>query len=181
MPIDASVNKPGGEEELFSNTVLDPHKLPRLEQAEMYRPEKDYLYMRLTSLGLLALVVIGGLLPLALGQDWSWYYWLLPYLVVTTVAFMLEWRSFKERGYLLREQDITYKKGWLFQSMTSVPFNRLQHCEYSQGPLGKLFDLAEVKVYTAGGASSDVSVQGLSVARAQELRNYLIEISSRYV
>ncbi|MDR9442686.1 MAG: PH domain-containing protein [Schleiferiaceae bacterium] len=174
----ATVNEEDHKEALFSNTRLDPAQLPRVEATELYRPESDYLYMRLTSLGLLALLVIGGLLPLALSQDWPWYFWLLPYLVVGGAAFFLEWRSFKERGYMLREQDITYRKGWLFQSVTSVPFNRLQHCEYSQGPLGKLFDLAAVKVFTAGGASSDVTVQGLSTERAQELRSYLTQISS---
>ena len=65
--------------------------------------------------------------------------------------------------------------------MTSVPFNRIQHTEVTQGPLGRLFDLAKVKVYTAGGSSSDITIVGLNEKNAHQLKDHITEISSKYV
>jgi hypothetical protein len=38
-----------------------------------------------------------------------------------------------EKGYLLRERDISYKTGVFFYKEISVTFNRIQHVEVSQG------------------------------------------------
>lgn len=168
------------KKDLFRNEAIEPEDLPRLQEQTLYRPEQDFLYMRLSSLGIGALLVLGGLIPMALSQDWPWYLWIPAYILVLLIGGAWEWRSFQERAYLIRERDVSYREGWLFTSFTSIPFNRLQHCEYSQGPLGKLFDLASVKVFTAGGAASDITIQGLAVERAQRLRDYLTQVSSEY-
>ena len=80
----------------------------------------------------------------------------------------------------LRENDISYKSGLLFFTMTSIPLNRLQHCEVSQGPLGRLFDLASVKIYTAGGSTSDLSIGGLKKEAAHRLRDHITRLSAQY-
>lgn len=81
--------------------------------------------------------------------------------------------GFPKRGYILRERDITYSKGWLFHSVTTIPFNRIQHSDVSQGPIERKFKLSTLKIYTAGGSSSDLSIPGLEAGEAQILREFI--------
>ena len=100
--------------------------------------------------------------------------------LLLSVILMEELKGFKRRGYALRQRDITYKKGYLFHSQTTIPFNRIQHCETSQGPLSRAFGLMTLKVFTAGGASSDLRISGLRPDEANKLKEFITEASSSY-
>ena len=65
-------------------------------------------------------------------------------------------------------------RGLIWYSSTVIPFNRVQHCEISQGPIERLFKLSELKIFTAGGASSDMSVPGLNPETAHRLKEYIV-------
>jgi len=88
--------------------------------------------------------------------------------------------GFPKKGYLLREKDVSYKSGLITYKQISVTFNRIQHVEVSQGILGKLFQLSSVKIYTAGGNASDLSIPGLNVSDAQKLKAFISEKISQY-
>ena len=45
--------------------------------------------------------------------------------------------------------------------VTTVPFNRVQHAAVNTGPLDRYFGLARLEVYTAGGQTADLSLEGL--------------------
>lgn len=90
-------------------------------------------------------------------------------------------KGYKKRSYALREKDLTYRKGWLFTSTTTIPFNRIQHTEVSQGPLERKFDLCSLKIYTAGGSTSDLSIPGLENDEAQVLRDFIAQKAASYV
>jgi membrane protein YdbS with pleckstrin-like domain len=83
--------------------------------------------------------------------------------------------GFPKKGYLLRERDISYKTGIVYYRQISVPFNRIQHVEVSQGVLAKIFHLSSIKIYTAGGTASDLAIPGLPVSDAQKLKSYISE------
>ena len=88
--------------------------------------------------------------------------------------------GFSRRGYALRERDLTYRKGWIFFSTTTLPFNRIQHTEVSQGPIEKKFDLCTLKIFTAGGSTSDLSIPGLEEEEAQQLRDFISKKAAIY-
>jgi len=88
--------------------------------------------------------------------------------------------GFSRKGYLVRENDVSFKKGLIVYKQTSVPFNRIQHVEVNQGILGKIFKLSSVKIYTAGGTASDLSIPGLPVDTAQNLKAFLSEKISEH-
>ena len=52
--------------------------------------------------------------------------------------------AFHYMGYALREKDISYRSGWLWRSMVTVPFNRVQHCEIKQGLIDRRFGLSRL-------------------------------------
>lgn len=166
---------------LLENLKIDPSELPDIEKVDFEPLERDYLWLRLTAWSLFY-VISGGILTLVWvkSNNVSGLYFLLPWLALLIVTFFIEIRGFKIKGYAIRQKDISYKSGLIWFRMTSVPFNRIQHCEISQGVLGRLFELATVKVYTAGGSSSDLRIGGLQKERAQILRDYITKLSAEY-
>lgn len=164
----------------MKNLNLSPEDLPQLEESEFHALEQDYLYMRLTSRVLLFFLLAGLGVILSFSAGLLWWHWLLPWSLVLLALVTVEVLGFKIKGYSIRQKDVSYRSGLLFFKMTSVPLNRIQHCELSQGPLGRLFDLASVKVYTAGGATSDMVIHGLTKERAQKLRDYITKLSADY-
>ena len=81
--------------------------------------------------------------------------------------------GFKKKQFKLRKHDLIYKTGLWWKSETSIPFVRVQHSEVIQGPIERLFNLAKLKLYTAGGHSSDLSIPGLNPQKAEELKNFI--------
>lgn len=82
----------------------------------------------------------------------------------------------RRSGYALREQDIIYKRGFLFERITIVPFNRIQHVSVERSFLDKILNISSVKVFTAGGSGSDISIPGIYPDTATSVKE---EISAR--
>jgi len=74
----------------------------------------------------------------------------------------------------MRQNDIIFKTGLLWQKEIALPFNRVQHCEVAQGPIERIFNLSELKVFTAGGASSDLNIPGLSPEEAKSMKEFIV-------
>jgi membrane protein YdbS with pleckstrin-like domain len=91
------------------------------------------------------------------------------------LRFSLLYLGFHKKKYALRERDILYKTGLLWRSNTVIPFNRIQHAEVNQGPLDRLFNLAILRVFTAGGGSSDMVIPGLRPAEAQNIKEFILK------
>jgi len=66
--------------------------------------------------------------------------------------------------------------GILFVEERAVPVRRMQHVDLMRGPIERLFGLATLVVFTAGNEGSAFRVPGLSVARAQELRDRIVQM-----
>lgn len=52
--------------------------------------------------------------------------------------------------YLINEEYIDVKEGFIFIERHIVPIERLHNIEISKGPINRIFGMAEVKVTTAG-------------------------------
>ena len=168
------------EEFWFENPTLSPQQLPQLEETPFLKLQPDYQILMMISRGILGLILlIGGIVLLSVN---GW--WLRPGIVlavlggwalVTVLLILIARKSFSYKAYALRAKDITYKSGWIWRNTTTVPFSRVQHCEVSEGPIERSFGLAELKVYTAGGQSSDLSLPGLSPDEALRLKSYITQ------
>ncbi len=167
---------------MFENDQIDDSELPKLEELSYTKIKKGYLWMSLLVWVLYAappiiiLAIIANKadnfpsdLQLYLNLGWSA---LMIFVLVETIL------SFTRKGYALRKHDISYRKGWFFRSLLSIPFNRVQHCEVKQGPIESLFGMASLKVFTAGGSGSDMKIPGLSPDKAKSLRSHITNIVS---
>lgn len=165
---------------LLENLEIKPEDLPQIEKVEFQKLESDYLYMRITTWGMFFLILAAVLVILVFTTPVpAWQYfggWSLALMITIPIEII----AFKIKGYALRQKDVSYKSGLFFFKMISVPFNRIQHCEISQSALERLFNLATVKVYTAGGSGSDLSIKGLEKEGAMKLRDYITKLSAEY-
>jgi hypothetical protein len=164
----------------FENSIIEMSSLPHLESADFHKLEEDYLWLRILFISIVYLVLGGASIIFGILSDFSWWQPLVVVTVFFGLIYLLEWKGFKIKGYVLRQNDLSFKSGLLFFSITSVPFNRIQHTEVSQSPLARLFDLAEVRVYTAGGVSSDITIAGLKIEDAHRLKDHITKLSSKY-
>ncbi len=71
---------------------------------------------------------------------------------------------------------LVMRYGILFVEERAVPVRRMQHVDLMRGPIERLFGLATLVVFTAGNEGSAFRVPGLSVARAQELRDRIVQM-----
>lgn len=170
--------------ENFTNSVILPEQLPQIEKITFNGLHKKYLKVLFVRLILFFVILITGFVAFVLLNKEIPVYvvviisvviaLLLVYSVIITVV------GFPRKGYLVRENDISFKRGVITYKQTSVPFNRIQHVEVNQGVLAKIFKLSSVKIYTAGGNTSDLSVPGLPEEVAKNLKAFLSEKISEH-
>lgn len=91
------------------------------------------------------------------------------------VSMYLAGKQYDRAGYALRDQDVTHRSGVWWHTVTTVPFSRMQHCEISQGPVQHAFGLATLRIFTAGGTSSDLSIDGLLKEEAVRIKDFITE------
>lgn len=166
----------------FENPIIDFKDLPQTELIEFEPlPERYLNYRRLTfSILLLVLsamwigpLIAGELMGVAIsGGVW---------LAIALLIFLFEKKRYNQKGLALREHDITYKEGVFFQKTVTIPFNRIQHSETSRGPIERKFKLSTLKIFTAGGSQSDLSISGLDPDRAQELKDFIAKSVAKHV
>jgi len=97
-------------------------------------------------------------------------------LLVALVNAAITPRRVRAIGYRLRDDDLLVRRGILFQRFAAVPYGRMQLVDVNRGPLARALGLAEVKLVTAA-AASNVTVPGLPMADADELRDRLVELA----
>ncbi len=165
--------------EEFSNQVVLPDLLAPIEVQKFEDLEQKYkLVTQIGTAIVLILAFIGfflfvyfssGDIPIVvlIGVP-------LIFVVLFVLKFVLVILGFPKKGYLLREQDISYRSGLLIYKLTTIPFNRIQHVEVSQNIIEKGFGLSRVNVFTAGGSVSDLSIPGLLPEKAHQIESFLL-------
>lgn len=78
------------------------------------------------------------------------------------------------KGYALRENDISYRSGIIFPTVTTIPFNRLQQVSVKQNPVSKYFNLYSVEIVNGAQAYNAMTIPGLSEEKALQIKNLVI-------
>jgi len=169
----------------FTNSIILPNDLPEMENKAFNPLDKKYLRLSLIRLAIVLVITVGGYVSFLLFAEHN-----LPSALIISVSavlaaiflyvFAISLIGFPRKGYLVRENDISFKKGIITFKLTTVPFNRIQHVEVNQGVLAKLFKLSSLKLFTAGGNASDLSIYGLPQDVAHNLKAFLSEKISEH-
>lgn len=97
------------------------------------------------------------------------------YLVILLATVIIGTASFKRKEYAVREKDILYRTGWIFQNLHMVPFNRMQHCVVHMGPIERKFGLASISLFTAASEGKDITIHGLTQIEAEQLKELIMQ------
>ncbi|MCJ1671754.1 PH domain-containing protein [Rathayibacter sp. VKM Ac-2929] len=112
---------------------------------------------------------------LLIGVDWAWILVLAAAILAVTLLIVAPRRA-RAYGYRLREDDLLFRRGIMFQRFVSVPYGRMQLIDVNRGPLARALGLADLRFVTAA-AATGVSIPGLVDGDAEELRDRLVELA----
>ncbi len=164
----------------FTNSVLLPENLPQIESTTFNRLDKKYLtilYIRQLFFFLFMAGSVGAYWIIAAEEVIvTVLYIAIPVIIVLSIwSIIVMLLGFSRKGYLVRENDISYQRGLITFKVISIPFNRIQHVEVNQGIIAKLLHLSSIKIFTAGGTASDLSIPGIHFTVAQNLKSFLTD------
>ncbi len=165
---------------VFENLEINAGELPAVETANYQQLSRNYVGVRYISNAIFFVILLVGVFVLYRETEISsyptaWYAVLTFWVFWFLISLFLVKKGYDNRGYVLREYDIIHRKGVLVKSLTTVPFNRVQHCEISQGPIQRLFNLHTLEIFTAGGGKSDLSIPGLEGETAQQIKEFIVK------
>ena len=145
--------------------------------AEWRRVSPKYVWVDLIGsvIGTIMALVATSIAPFVSGVVWLWA---LPasLAIILLIALALTPRRVRAIGYQLRDDDLVFRKGILFQRIVSVPYGRMQLVDVNRGPLARAFGLSELKFVTAA-AATGVVIPGLPELEAEELRDTLVTLA----
>ena len=95
---------------------------------------------------------------------------------ITLFAQIVLPRQARALGYMLRADDLVFRRGILWQRMVAVPYGRMQLIDITHGPLDRAFGISKLKMVTAA-ATSGVEIPGLALGASEALRDTLIEVA----
>jgi membrane protein YdbS with pleckstrin-like domain len=96
-------------------------------------------------------------------------------------AVMLLWSvlvpplAYMRWAFVADDDLLRMRYGILFHEERIVPVHRMQHVDLTRGPVERLFGLATLVVFTAGNEGSAFRVPGLTLLRAQQLRDRILK------
>jgi len=83
------------------------------------------------------------------------------------------WRYFRFYFYLSDEKLHVFK-GIFTQTKLDIPFDRIQSITFEQNIIHQLFNVARIKVDTAGSSGEEFEFAALDLKRADELRTFIL-------
>lgn len=148
-----------------------------LEAGVWHQISPKYVRVQFISTGSFLLLVVAAtlVLTLVMHQPWAWIPGgILTVIMVWTLAILP--RQARSIGYQLREDDLVFRRGILWQRFVAVPYGRMQLVDITHGPLDRGFGIAQLKFVTAA-ASTGVVIPGLEQQTAETLRDHLVAVA----
>ena len=169
---------------------------------KVFRADRGFLYYRMLTWvfqkGMLFVSLVLGLIALHSmpqsdlpGGEFFWFLELgavIVFLLLIPFSFLLVALDYRYRWYIITDRSLRIREGvWQVQERT-MTFSNIQNLSIRQGPLQRLFSIADLEVRTAGGGddaptrqrSADVG-ENLhvgyfrGVANAEEIRDIVLE------
>jgi uncharacterized protein len=161
----------------FTNTSVDVSELPQFSQISYEALDPRYPTIRATVTLITFIVLTTSFEVLAWLLNFPLHVLLIGTsgLVITTLLLVrFSWLSARARRFAIREHDVLFESGVFWRKQTIQPINRIQHVEVARGPIDKRYDLAKLQLFSSGSNSSTFVVPGLPIARAEQLREFVL-------
>ena len=148
-----------------------------LPEVEWRRVSPRYVVVDVVGYIVFGLIVtaVPSVIAFTTGIDWLWFV-AAGLALVFLVTIVLTPRRVRAIGYQLRDDDVLFRRGILYQRFVAVPYGRMQLVDINRGPLDRAVGLSELKFVTAA-AATGVTIPGLPEADAEELRDRLVALA----
>lgn len=164
----------------YNNPHIPVANIPQFQEIPLQRVETDYKKVLYFNWSLVFTIVVGILFAVFIINKELHVWWPITLAVLAVLLSMaLTIASieigFKNRSWALRDRDILFKNGWLFQSTHIIPFTKVQHCILKTGPISRRYKLASLRFMTAASHEWDISINGLSQIDAEKIKGWIME------
>ena len=162
----------------FTNDTLDIGNLPKYEEAPLNAVSKKYWNVVVLNLLIFLLFLAAGLLTLLYFSVAARpYIYIIAggYITLAIILFLLYKTDIGRRGYALREKDILYRSGIIAISTTIIPFSRIQHIALDEGLFSRMYQLGQLRIFTAGGSSGSLHIPGIEIEQARQIKEILMK------
>ncbi len=166
----------------FSNKAINTDSLPSVAELvtepmnEKYRPVNlgTIVVFSAIFITIMSLTRFQMLFELPKELINAYPYALAIVLTITTLLLAYTFFADPKKRFALRENDIHYESGLFFRKIVSQPILRIQHVELKRGPIERLFDLASLQVFSAGGSMHTFEIPGLAHEQAVAMRKFIL-------
>lgn len=138
----------------------------------------DTNYRKVCFVGLVSTYLVLALLALLLLlTGYLWPCLLAEGLVVAAaiVNIMLLPKALRFKGYAFRENDLSYRSGIIFPTVTTVPYVRIQQISVNQNPVTRFFKLCSLDIANGAQQFSSLRIPGLTEEKANRIKSMLME------
>jgi uncharacterized protein len=163
--------------ENFTNETINTKQLPRFEEVQYTPLHKNYWKVTLLNFGIFAVILgialVLGLLFNDVMKANRIIFIILYFILLLVILFFLR-LGFKKKGFAFRNHDVLYRSGLIATNSMVIPYNRVQHVALHEGFISRIFGLAKIEIFTAGGNSSDLEIPGIPKEEAENIKELLM-------
>ena len=162
----------------FTNDTLDIGDLPEYEEVPLNAVSKKYWNVVVINLIIFLLILGAGLTALlyfSIASRPYIYVIIGGYAALGIILFLLYKTDIGRRGYAVREKDMLYRSGIIAISTTIIPFSRIQHIALDEGFFSRMYNLGQLRIFTAGGSTGSLHIPGIEIEQAQKIKEILMK------
>ncbi|MGK4568671.1 PH domain-containing protein [Flavobacterium sp. 3HN19-14] len=168
----------------FTNETIDTFNLPKFEEVQFTKLHPSYWKVTLINV-----VVLFAILFIALGvgiyfdvnyneeelgfSDYS-YEKFGALAALFLIVLFFKRLGFNKKSFAFRTHDLLFRHGVIATNTIVIPYNRVQHVALHEGVISRIFGLAKIEIFTAGGSSSDVEIPGIEKEHAENIKQLLM-------
>jgi len=165
--------------ENFTNETIDTNQLPKFEEVTFTALHPKYFKVVLINVMIViaTLFLVPLLVFLSKPEVFSGRVQLILGIVIPIFSLLLVVFAsigFHKKGFAFREHDVLFKYGIIATNTIVIPYNRVQHVALHEGFIPRFFGLAKIKIFTAGGISSDIEIPGIEKEQAENIKQLLM-------
>lgn len=114
------------------------------------------------------IVGLPAIIGVTSGRGLAWI--LLAAAAIAAISLVWTWINWHRFTYAITDRELVIEHGVLSRTRRSIPLERIQDVGIEQGPLSRLFGLAEVRIETGGGDKDEAVLDSVTRAEADRLR-----------
>ena len=163
--------------ENFTNETIDTKQLPRFEEVNFTVLHPNYWKVVLINFSIF-FAILGTALILGLifndNMIKNRTVFIILYAVLLIICIFFARLGFKKKGFAFRNHDVLFRSGIISTDTIVIPYNRVQHVALHEGFISRIFNLAKIEIFTAGGNSSDIEIPGIAKEEAENIKQLLM-------